>query len=921
MNFKELNAELLPQAEYHVYKWLPGGKRSGVQYAVKNPMRDDKSIGSFKINLETGKWKDFAHGEGGGDLIALYKYIFQCESMSAAAKEINQATCLIGDEIPKTVITSSNSEWEPLPYAEERPPRSLFYFKQKKHTDVWAYKTVDGRLAGCVARFDFADGKKDMIPFSFCINKSTGNKAWKMKGMKVPRPLYGLNKLAEKKNVTVIVEGEKCARAINKLNNKTLCATTWPAGAESVDRADWSPIVDMNVIIWPDNDEPGFKVTHHIYEKLKDKNKIKFVLPNKMPEKWDCYDLIETGGDAQEYIKENIGNIGAFMVMFRNKFPKNDVFKNESIIKDAENEPPDDNAPPPEIAPEDRGPMDINDIPSYFRFLGHDHGNYYFLPSGIQQVLSMKPSEIAINNICQLMPLQKWEKYFPSQKFGVNLKQVANYIIRTQERTGIYNADAVRGRGAWYDDQKIVLHLGDHLRVNDVTTALHKFQTKFIYEKAAILDVKNAPPLSVQQAHAFLKICKDLRWENDINGTLLAGWIVLSVVCGALKWRPHIWLTGSKGCGKSWIMRNIIKQVLGSLPLDVASNTSEAGIRQALGSDALPLLFDEAESKGIEGRRRLQNVLELLRQSSSSDGASIIKGSQTGKAQFFKIRTCGCLSSIGVGIEQKSDESRISVLALRSLVKPTKEQIEEFQKFEKEVFKFLSRETCAMFRSRAISLIPIIRKNVDIFSKVCSEAFGSQREGDQIGTLLAGAYSLTSQKLMNEDAARDWVAKQDWNRVGNDNNPLRDSDEIDCLNTILTSKIKYYEEGHMDDRLVIELVEQYTKLRPGTVNSFLIEHAELGKNISTTLSRNGIKINKDSIVISNSSTHIKKMLETTQFASKWGTILQRIKGADSVGSTRFFGITTRATRIPFSAFIDDGEDDEEEDDDSEYGHL
>jgi hypothetical protein len=40
-----------------------------------NPTRSDTKSGSFKINLKTGKWGDFATGDRGGDLISLWAYI------------------------------------------------------------------------------------------------------------------------------------------------------------------------------------------------------------------------------------------------------------------------------------------------------------------------------------------------------------------------------------------------------------------------------------------------------------------------------------------------------------------------------------------------------------------------------------------------------------------------------------------------------------------------------------------------------------------------------------------------------------------------------------------------------------------------------------------------------------------------------
>jgi nucleoid-associated protein YgaU len=32
---------------------------------------------------------------------------------------------------------------------------------------------------------------------------------------------------------------------------------------------------------------------------------------------------------------------------------------------------------------------------------------------------------------------------------------------------------------------------------------------------------------------------------------LLAGWIALAPICGAMRWRPHLWLTAAAGAGKA----------------------------------------------------------------------------------------------------------------------------------------------------------------------------------------------------------------------------------------------------------------------------------------------------------------------------------------------------------------------------------
>jgi hypothetical protein len=74
-DFKTI-ADLAKSSSLMVVSYLcPHGKREGHEWVALNPKRSDTKPGSFKINLKTGKWGDFATGDRGGDLIALWAYI------------------------------------------------------------------------------------------------------------------------------------------------------------------------------------------------------------------------------------------------------------------------------------------------------------------------------------------------------------------------------------------------------------------------------------------------------------------------------------------------------------------------------------------------------------------------------------------------------------------------------------------------------------------------------------------------------------------------------------------------------------------------------------------------------------------------------------------------------------------------------
>ena len=72
--------ELLPI----LIRWLPDGRREGRDYVARNPRRHDHTLGSFKINLTTGRWADFAIDARGGDVISLAAYLADVSQVEAA---------------------------------------------------------------------------------------------------------------------------------------------------------------------------------------------------------------------------------------------------------------------------------------------------------------------------------------------------------------------------------------------------------------------------------------------------------------------------------------------------------------------------------------------------------------------------------------------------------------------------------------------------------------------------------------------------------------------------------------------------------------------------------------------------------------------------------------------------------------------
>jgi putative DNA primase/helicase len=163
------------------------------------------------------------------------------------------------------------------------------------------------------------------------------------------------------------------------------------------------------------------------------------------------------------------------------------------------------------------------------------------------------------------------------------------------------------------------LHLGDRLITPDGEHPITKpFRSRHIYQRLKRLEGPcRVEPLTVQEAAVIVGIANRFRWEVPASGTLLLGWAVLAPICGALRWRPHLWLTAGAGSGKSQILDRFVAPLLGDLSLVVVGATTEAGLRQTICCDAVPVVFDEAESNEKGDQQRMQAILSLARVASS----------------------------------------------------------------------------------------------------------------------------------------------------------------------------------------------------------------------------------------------------------------------------------------------------------------
>lgn len=289
MEAKKLNEILLAQLPGLLSHWLPGGKLNGREYRCGSIRGEPGN--SLSVNIQSGVWKDFADQSiKGGDLISLYAAIHglsngdaikQLLDIHGEYKLTTRATTVVQKEKPKYKPAPNDSPW----------PSMIADFKQHNWrggpNQSWVYRNVNSEIVGIIARYHPTD-KKEILPWVHTEN------GWIKGAMDKPRPLYNLPWILNTKQAVLIVEGEKCAEAAQKLFKDGYIVTTWAGGASAARYTDFSPIYGRKIVIWPDNDEDGIKAKDYLLSILTPHtNDLKVIETSSLLPKEDIADLIE----------------------------------------------------------------------------------------------------------------------------------------------------------------------------------------------------------------------------------------------------------------------------------------------------------------------------------------------------------------------------------------------------------------------------------------------------------------------------------------------------------------------------------------------------------------------------------------------------------------------------------------------------
>ena len=281
----------------YIKLWLPDGEEENGQWSAINPLRNDKQKGSFKINLTTGAFNDYADDDMvGRDAVTLYAKLNGLSNFEAAKQILEKYDpSYFPTEYSKDEI---KEEWRqvtrPVRKAPELPIQKNEIARwplELKHGDDWL-------PVMWVVRIMKGDSKTD---YPYTLFSNAKNYEWRCKALHgVKYPLYNSRSLIEKPNARVLlVEGQKVAGIIKDILTEW-AVVGWYGGAKSIGLSDLSGLIGREVYFAFDADTPGRQAIEKINKLLPDTKVHLIYPPNDVEQGWDLADAIKDGWTKEE---------------------------------------------------------------------------------------------------------------------------------------------------------------------------------------------------------------------------------------------------------------------------------------------------------------------------------------------------------------------------------------------------------------------------------------------------------------------------------------------------------------------------------------------------------------------------------------------------------------------------------------------
>lgn len=309
------------------------------------------------------------------------------------------------------------------------------------------------------------------------------------------------------------------------------------------------------------------------------------------------------------------------------------------------------------------------------RALGYNGDYSYYLDlHGQLRAVKKHEAQTILHLFGHMIPRLCWnfpqfDKDLQRRKNRFDQTTASMAMIAACSERGLFNPmGAVRGPGAWKDDDGgLIYHCGTHVLVGGERKPPGDYDGRIYPAYPAIPDPASEVG-SVDPALKILETAATWRYEHqEAMPMVILGMVSMQMMCGALDWRPTLWLTGDRSYGKS-SLQAMIRLLHGgdrNGGMIKSADTTASGVKALIKHSSLPVSIDELEPSEDSAKKEAA-LIELARIASSGDTWARGSSDQTGASG--SIYSAFLFSSILIpGVMTPADRSRLITIHLRPL--------------------------------------------------------------------------------------------------------------------------------------------------------------------------------------------------------------------------------------------------------------
>ena len=517
-----------------------------------------------------------------------------------------------------------------------------------------------------------------------------------------------------------------------------------------------------------------------------------------------------------------------------------------------------------------------------FICLGKNGGKYVYYSRMSDSRIELKPGEHSKLNLITLASEAWWTEKL-GEKWTVT--DAAGYCFGQQGRKH-YSPDKIRGVGFWKEKSAIIYNAGDRcftIESGKIIETSNIREEGTIYQRSESLPHPETIPMSDEEGQAIIDYLNSFAWREEMGGLLLSGFLAQGITAGFIDTRAHVWINAPAGTGKTFLVSRL-KELLGNYSLSFTGGTSEAGIRQKIGSGARLVLLDEMEAANQDkySKQKVEKIMSLVRR--ATDGETSIIGSKESVPIEFRARSSFLLLSIGNSLQRTADKSRFINLHVR----PNK-GLESFEKRDDAANK-LAGISPGKLIARMMSLASVMATNANLIQqKLSAHPALAGRRAELLGNILAGAYALTHAGIISEPEIDIYTAAMNTGSL--DENQETDAER--CLREILESRVVGNSETV--GQVILNYLHGDSSIERQDAKKLL---DGIGISVYRPQGGNG---SSQMLFISAQNRQLSNILRDTDWGNCWGDVLRNLPEASWLSEKRVRNSKHKGVVMPIEA--------------------